>query len=136
MQNRYGLAGLGALLVALPLLSSTARADNRLDGAWTTSAASCDEVFVKRKGKLALKRTSEGWSAFIVRGDRIDGANATCRVKSAKQKGDVTTFLLNCADKIIFDTMTVSLRFKDDGTFVRFDPEFPEVETSYHRCDR
>lgn len=136
MQGRHGLAGLGALLLALPLLSGSAYADNRLEGAWTTRAASCDEVFVKRKGKLALKRTSEGWSAFIVSGNRINGANATCRVQSSKQKGDVTTFLLSCADQIMFDTMTVSLRFKDDGTFVRFDPEFPEVETSYHRCDR
>lgn len=136
MQSGSKLAGLGVLLLALPLLSGTAQAVDRLDGAWTTSAASCDEVFVKRKGKLALKKTAEGWSAFIVRGNRIDGANATCRVTSSKQNGDVTTALLSCADKIIFDTMKVSLRFKDDGTFVRFDPEFPEVETSYHRCDR
>jgi len=136
MQGRLGLAGLGAVLLALPLLTSAARADSRMDGAWTTNAASCDEVFTKRKGGLALKRTSEGWSAFIIRGNRINGANATCSVKSSKQKGDVTTLLLECADKIIFDTMTVSVRFKDDGTFVRFDPEFPEVETSYHRCDR
>lgn len=136
MQRGKRLAGLGVLLLALPLLSSAAQAIDRLEGAWATSAASCDEAFVKRKGKLALKRSAEGWSAFIVRGNRIDGANATCRVVSAKQNGDVTTALLSCADKIIFDTMKVSLRFKDDGTFVRFDPEFPEVETSYHRCDR
>ena len=136
MQSAKRLAGLGILLLALPLLSGAAQAADRLDGAWTTTAASCDEVFVKRKGNLALKRTSEGWSAFIVNGNRINGANATCSVKSTKQKGDVTTFLFSCADKIMFDTMTVSIRFKDDGTFVRFDPEFPEVETSYHRCDR
>lgn len=136
MQKKHGLAGLAMLLFALPLSSGPAHAADRLDGAWTTSAASCDKVFVKRKGKLALKRTLDGWSAFIIQGDRIDGANATCRVKSSRQKGNVTTLLLDCADKIIFDTMTVSIRLKDDGTFVRFDPDFPEVETSYHRCDR
>ena len=136
MQSGKRLAGLGVLLLALPLLSGAAQAVDRMDGAWATTAATCDEVFVKRNGKLALKRTAEGWSAFIVNGNRINGANATCSVKSSKQKGDVTTLLLSCADKIMFDTMTVSVRFKEDGTFVRFDPEFPEVETSYHRCDR
>lgn len=136
MQGRHGLAALAMLLLTTALPGGSAYAADRLDGAWTTSAASCDEVFVKRKGNLALKRTSEGWSAFIVRGNRINGANATCSVKSSRQKGDVTTLLLDCADKIIFDTMTVSIRFKEDGTLVRFDPEFPEVETSYHRCDR
>ena len=136
MQRRQGLAGLGAFLLALPMLNSSANADNRLDGAWATTAATCEEVFTKRNGALTLKRTKEGWSAFIIRGNRLNGANATCSVKSSKQKGDVTTLLLECADRIMFDTITVSVRFKEDGTFVRFDPEFPEVETSYHRCDR
>lgn len=136
MQSGKRLAGLGILVLALPLLSGAAHAVDRMDGAWTTTASTCDQVFVKSKGKLALKRTLDGWSAFIVNGNRINGANATCNVKSSKQKGDVTTLLLSCADKIMFDTMTVSIRFKEDGTFVRFDPEFPEVETSYHRCDR
>lgn len=136
MQGRLGLAGLAALCLALPTLSGPARAAERLDGAWTTDAASCTQVFTKRKGKLALKRTLDGWSAFIVRGNRIDGANSTCTVKSSKQNGDVTTYLLSCADSIMFETTTVSIRFKDDGTFVLYEPQFPEVKTSYHRCDR
>lgn len=46
------------------------------------------------------------------------------------------TVLLGCETGILFETMSVSVRFKPDGDLVRFDPDFPEVETSYHRCDK
>ncbi|HEV7325160.1 MAG TPA: hypothetical protein VGN91_08835 [Bosea sp. (in: a-proteobacteria)] len=125
------------LATAAMVIGSSAEAIERLQGAWATSAASCDQVFSKRNGRLVLsKRSAEGWSGFIVSGKHVRGMNASCDVISSKQKGDVLTVLLGCETEIIFETMSVSLRFKPDGDLVRFDPEFPEVETSYHRCDR
>ncbi len=73
---------------------------------------------------------------FIVRGNRVRGTNATCSLVSSKKKGDVLTALLNCADKMIFETVSMSVRFESDARLVRFDPEFPEVQTAYKRCSR
>lgn len=109
----------------------------RLQGAWATSAASCDQVFAKRNGRLIFNRQfGEAWSGFIVSGKHVRGARATCDLISSKHKGDILTFLLGCESEIMFDTMTVSVRFNGDDSLVRFDPEFPEVETPYNRCAR
>lgn len=120
------------------LVASAASASpDRLQGAWVSDAAQCDQVFVKRQGRLAFrKQKGDVWSGFIVNGKHIRGVRSTCDLVSSKPKGDALTFLLNCADAIAFDTMSVSVRFKDDNTLVRFDPEFPEVETRYNRCER
>lgn len=116
--------------------ASAQASPERLQGAWATNAATCDQVFTKRSGRLVFNKQSiEGWSGFIATGKHIRSPNASCDVISSKQKGDVLSFLLGCENEIIFETVSVSVRFKPDGGLVRFDPEFPEVETPYHRCD-
>lgn len=125
------------LAAAAMVIADSSLAVERLQGAWATSAASCDQVFSKRNGRLVFsKRSAEGWSGFIATGKHVRGAHASCDVISSKQKGDVLTVLLGCETEILFETMSVSARFKPDGDLVRFDPDFPEVETSYHRCDK
>lgn len=137
MQRRFVLAGLGALLLAPSLLSGSARAADRLDGAWAAGVSACEDGFVKRKGKLAVKSGAlEGMSGFIINGKHIQGAHASCNVISSKQKGDVTTLLLGCKSQIIFGTMSVSIRFEDNDSFVRLDPDFPEIQMRYTRCNR
>lgn len=132
------------LLTLLLIVGATAAAGlpaaaspERLQGAWATSAATCDQVFAKRNGRLVFsKRSAEGWSGFIATGKHVRGAHTSCDLISSKQKGDVLSFLLGCETEIIFETVSVSVRFKPDGDLVRFDPDFPEVETTYHRCDK
>lgn len=125
------------LAAAAMVIGDSSLAVERLQGAWATSAASCDQVFSKRNGRLVFsKRSAEGWSGFIATGKHVRGAHASCDVISSKQKADVLTVLLGCETEILFETMSVSVRFKPDGDLVRFDPDFPEVETSYHRCDK
>lgn len=120
------------LLLAAGLASASA---DRLQGAWVGDAATCDQVFAKQKGRLTFKKQKgDVWSGFIVNGKHISGVRSTCDLVSSKQKGDVSTFLLSCKDAIAFDTMTLSVRFRDDNTIVRFDPDFPEVELLYNRC--
>lgn len=137
MQGKSGLAGSGALLLALFLLSDGAYAVDRLDGAWATGVSACEDAFVKRNGKLAMKSGAlEGMSGFIVNGKHFQGPRASCNVISSKQKGDITTLLLRCKSAIIFDTMSVSIRFESNDSFVRLDPDFPEIQMRYMRCNR
>nr|WP_126109769.1 MULTISPECIES: hypothetical protein [unclassified Bosea (in: a-proteobacteria)]AZO76453.1 hypothetical protein BLM15_01680 [Bosea sp. Tri-49]RXT26380.1 hypothetical protein B5U98_07595 [Bosea sp. Tri-39]RXT31620.1 hypothetical protein B5U99_23140 [Bosea sp. Tri-54] len=129
-----------AAIAASPLLLAASAAfasPDRLQGAWVSDAAQCDQVFVARQGRLTFKKQKgDVWSGFIVSGKHVRGVRSTCDLISSKQKGDVLSFLLSCKDAITFDTMSVSVRFKDDNTLVRFDPDFPEVETRYNRCNR
>jgi hypothetical protein len=129
-----------AALFMLPLVvgaSPASASPERLQGAWANSGFSCDKVFVKRNGRLTLnKHLGDSWPGFLVSGKHVRGGGASCDLISSKQNGDVSTFLLGCDEGVIFDTMSVSLRFKDDNTLVRFSPEFPEIETTYNRCDR
>lgn len=92
---------------------------NRLQGAWVTDATTCDTVFSKRNGQVTLKRDAQGRSGFIVSGKRVRGTNASCSRVSSKQKGEVPTFLMNCADKMIFHRQRVR-RFENDGRVLRF----------------
>ncbi len=125
---------LTTILAALP---SAGHASDRLQGAWVVDGVSCSDVFTQRGGRPAFKRNSlQGWSAFIVAGKHVRGARATCDLISSKQKGEVESFLLGCRSQIMFGSMSVSVRFLTDDKFVRFDPEFPEIETTYNRCTR
>lgn len=117
--------------------TSAGHASDRLQGAWVMDGVSCSDVFSQRGSRVAFKQNSpEGWSAFIVAGKHVRSLRASCDRLSSKQKGDVESFLLGCRSQIMFGSMSVSVRFLTDDKFVRFDPEFPEVETTYHRCDK
>jgi hypothetical protein len=125
------------LLTTVAPLPSVGHASDRLQGAWVIDGAPCSEVFTQRGGRIALKRNlPQGWSAFIVNGKHVLGASATCDLISSKRKGDVESVLLGCKSQIMFGSMSVSLRFLTDDKFVRLDPEFPEIGTTYNRCAR
>jgi hypothetical protein len=104
-------------------------------GAWVTDMNTCSKVFTTKNGKVTFaKHLGDALPGIIIEGKRIHGATASCSVASSKQNGDATTFLLNCQSQIMFGTMTVTVRMKDPDTLVRIDPDFAEVETTYHRC--
>lgn len=136
MKRGMKLLAAALLAAAATIAGHSSQAVERLQGAWATSAARCDQVFAKRNGRLVFKNSADGWSGFIATGKQVRGTQASCEAVSSKQKGDVLTVLLSCQTKIIFETMSVSVRLMPDGGLVRFDPDFPEVETSYNRCDK
>jgi hypothetical protein len=72
---------------------------------------------------------------FIVDGKRFEGPNAICNVISTKASGATLTFALDCQTQIIFDTAIVSVRMLDANRLVRFNPEFPELDYHYQRCN-
>lgn len=132
--ERYLLA---AFLVAMSAPLHSARADDRLNGTWAVDPASCGDVFTNRNGRPAFKRNSmDGAAGLIVSGKQMRGPRATCDLKSSKQQGEVLTLLLGCTSQIMFDTITVSVRFEGPDKLVRFDPAFSEITTTYNRCSR
>ena len=126
--NRLGMGP--ARIYIIPFLGGVAKSQRLPQSEW-------HGVLVSLAGPACgLLAAIPFLAGFIVTGKHVRGMNASCDVISSKQKADVLTVLLGCETEIIFETMSVSVRFKPDGDLVRFDPDFPEVETSYHRCDK
>jgi hypothetical protein len=125
-----------ALLLAAALSSGPAVGASleELQGAWGASSSNCEEMFSKKGGKLSLNRENMANMGFIVDGKRFEGPNASCNVVSTKASGATLTFALNCRTQIIFDTAIVSVRILDANRLVRFNPDFPELDSHYRRC--
>jgi hypothetical protein len=108
---------------------------DRFQGLWASAGAACDKVFTTRSGEAAfIEYNGEKAPGLIIKGNRIQGANATCSLVSSTDKLDSIVAVLKCQQQIIFDTMVVHLRFKGDDEMVRFDPDVPELATAFHRC--
>jgi len=126
-----------ALLLAVALSSGPVNGASleELQGAWGASSNNCEEMFSKKGGKLSLNRDNMANMGFIVDGKRFEGPNASCNVVSTKASGATLTFALDCRTQIIFDTAIVSVRMLDANRLVRFNPDFPELDYHYQRCN-
>jgi hypothetical protein len=108
---------------------------DEFQGAWAVDMDSCSSVFTTKDGRMTFaKNQGDSLPGFIVDGKRIRGLSASCSVVSTREKGDTTTLLLSCQSQIMFGDMTVSVKMKDPDTLDRVDPDFPQIETTYHRC--
>jgi hypothetical protein len=129
---RSALLGLALLLASTPSMAASLE---ELQGAWAATSSSCAEMFSRKGGRLSVNRDNMANIGFIVDGKRFEGPNAVCNVISTKASGETLTFALDCRTQIIFDTAIVSVRMLDANRLVRFNPEFPELDYHYQRCN-
>lgn len=129
------------LLCALPPSMLALAADDansiqkKFQGVWAMDGAPCDKIFTKKRGDVSFVRFHGAKApGLIVKGDRIQGSQASCKLISVKENASVLTAVLGCREEIIFDKVVVHLRFTGGDAFVRFDPAVPEIATSFHRC--
>ncbi len=106
-----------------------------VDGAWVTNPSACNQVFVKKGGKINFTRAADMYgSGFIVEGDKLRGKIATCKVKARKEDGDTVNILATCATDIMFSDNQFSLKIVDQNKITRIFPGLPELKTDYFRC--
>ena len=125
-----------SLLVSLCCLSLGAPAEAAdFTGAWTTDASVCNKVFTKSGGKISFTKDSElVGGGLIFQGGEIQGIGAACRIKTAKEDGDVTRMILACATVIMQSDMEFSVRRVNADEIFRMFPNMPGMETKYYRC--
>ncbi|GLS29062.1 hypothetical protein SAMN04488498_101606 [Mesorhizobium albiziae] len=129
-----------AILLTLPLMLGgatqlMAASLDALQGAWTAEGTSCTDTFKTVNGHSEFKdRGASLNSGIIVSGKKITGANAVCTAGRVREEKDRLTISMTCADTIMFSDMSVSFRIIDKDSFERFDPNFSDVLTTYHRC--
>lgn len=108
---------------------------SELQGAWVINSVQCSDVFTKRSGRLAFRpgqRNAD--TSFIISGSRIQGARAACTLASEKRTADGLRAILACSSRMMVGALPVTFRVPDPNTIVKFDPDFPDIETTFTRC--
>ena len=125
-----------SLLVSLCCLSLGAPAQAAdFTGAWTTDATACNKMFAKSGGRISFAKDSElSGGGLIFQGKEIQGTGAACRIKTAKEDGEVTHMILACATVIMLSDMQFSVRRVNADEIFRMFPKMPGMETKYYRC--
>jgi hypothetical protein len=127
---------LGCVLLGVAGGEARAAEISQLQGAWTIRSGECSDVFTRRNGRLAFRPKHRfADNSFIISGNRIQGARANCTLSSEKPTSDGFRAVLNCASRIMVGALPVSFRVPDVNTIIKFDPDFPELETTYRRCN-
>jgi hypothetical protein len=109
---------------------------SELQGAWVINSAECSDVFTKRSGRFAFKPNKRNAdTSFIINGNRIQGARAACSLGSEKPTSDGFRAVLDCSSRMMMGALPISFRVPNANTIVKFDPDFPDLETTYTRCN-
>lgn len=131
-------AGLGLVLAAAAAPWAPAAAQGGLaayQGAWVEQSLSCDKMFVvSQKGASFRKPVNIFVSAFIVSGNRIRTAQATCRINGVQQVGERDILKLSCSNAISTDALTVMFARSPDGSLKRYFNEEDQIGNRYERC--
>ena len=125
-----------SLLVSLCCLSLGAPAEAAdFTGAWTTDATACNKMFAKSGARISFAKDSElSGGGLIFQGKEIQGIGAACRIKTAKEDGEVTRMILACATTIMRSEEKFSVRRVNADELFRMFPNMPGMETKYYRC--
>jgi hypothetical protein len=105
------------------------------NGAWSTSASACGQVFIKKDRAISFRQDSDQYgNGFIIEGDKISGQMQTCTITRRKEDGNVIHIVAKCADDIMASNVQFSAKIIDDNTIARIFPGMPEFTLSYSRC--
>ena len=133
MTSRLSALALFVLLCHLLLGAPAEGAD--FTGAWTTDPNVCNRVFVKSGTRISFTKDSELLGGgLIFQGREIQGTGAACRIKTAKEDGEVTRMILACATTIMRSDEKISVRSVKADEIFRMFPNMPGMETKYYRC--
>jgi hypothetical protein len=106
-------------------------------GAWLASGPDCAEVYSSTgKGTSFKKPVDVFASAFIVSGNRLRTPLASCRIKSARSKGDRQLLVLDCANAVAGHEVKVLMATLPDGSLRRYFNDQDTAGSQYQRCSR
>ncbi len=121
MNKKSGLA-LGALLLFSCGPAGAAELDGRLTGAWATTPADCQKLFVRNGGGLAFRQPADQFAqAAIITPGTFVLPNQTCQVTSVSNDKGLITVNSTCKDSISYTSQSVEIEIKS-GTQIVYRP--------------
>ena len=139
MEKRSRLAVAAAIgflsLIAGASASSADSLDPGLAGAWTTSAADCSKLFVRRGRVLAYRLPIDRFAqAAIIEPQSIRAPASTCRVHGVSHANDAIKITAECNDSISYTTQTVQITVKSGSEIVYSPTGDHALDTTLVKC--
>jgi len=139
MKKRAFTFGKALVLIGATLftLSNVAHADTleKLQGYWAAQGLQCNVIFEKTNGEVHFAKF-EGYrrQGLIIKKTSVEAQNGNCEIISHKEMSNGLAIGLSCKTEIMFDKLAVRIRLNNDNELVQFDPDLPELTTTYDRC--
>ncbi len=134
------IAGLAVLVGSSFVDQTVATAQNisDLQGAWIQYSVPCDQVYVTDNGQSRFRPNQRDLftSAFIITGDRLSTANASCQIVAISNKELRRELSLSCTTPITTVPIVALLSLETGGTLRRYFDAGDRVGDEYKRCGR
>ena len=125
----------GALLLLCCGPASAAEVDSRLSGAWATSQADCQKLFVRQGGGLTFRQPVDQFAqAAIITPGTIIQPNQTCQVMSVTHDGGLTKLDFTCRDTISYTSQSVEIEVKSPTEMIYRPNGDKTLDTALVKC--
>ncbi len=108
----------------------------RLQGYWAAKSLQCSDVFTKTGTETHFVKL-EGYrrQGLIIKKNSVEAQNGSCEIISHKELANSLAIGMTCKMEIMFDTLVAHIRLdNNDNELVQFDPDLPDLTTTYKRC--
>jgi hypothetical protein len=134
MNMNRGLA-FGALLLLGSGAAGAAEIDSRMIGAWATSKADCQKLFVRSGGGLSYRQPVDQFAqAAIITPAAVVLPNQTCQVTGEKRQNGLTTLDFNCRDSISYTSQSVEIEIKSGSEMIYRPNGDKTLDTALIKC--
>ena len=134
MKMHRGLA-FGALLVLGCGAAGAAEIDSRIVGAWATSKADCQKLFVRTAGGLSYRQPVDQFAqAAIITPGSVMLPNQTCSVTGDRRQNGLTMLEFNCRDTISYTSQSVEIEIKSASEMVYRPNGDKTLDTTLVKC--
>ncbi len=125
----------GALLLLSCGPAGAAQLDSRLSGAWATSQADCQKLFIRQGNGLTYRQPVDQFAqAAIITPGTVVLPNQTCDVTSVAQSQGLTKLDFTCRDTISYTSQSVEIEVKS-GTEMVYRPNGDKtLDTTLVKC--
>lgn len=125
----------GALLLVACGPAGAAELDGRLSGAWATSQADCQKLYVRSGGGFTFRQPVDQFAqAAIISPGSVVLPNQTCRVTSVVQNQGLTKLDFECKDTISYTEQSVEIEIKSSTQMVYRPNGDKTLDTTLIKC--
>ena len=134
MKMNRGLA-LGALMVVGCVPAGAAELDAQLAGAWATSQADCQKLYVRSGGGLTFRQPADQFAqAAIISPRTVVLPNQTCQVTNVSHDKALTKLEFTCKDTISYTSQSVEIEVKSSTQMVYRPNGDKTLDTTLVKC--
>ncbi len=111
--------------------------DGRLTGAWATSQADCQKLFVRGGGGFAFRQPVDQFAqAAIITPGSVVLPNQICQVVGSTRDAGLTKLDFQCKDSISYTSQSVEIEIKSATSMIYRPNGDKTLDTALVKCGR